>query len=188
MPKVNQINLPKGTKLPDHIALILDGNRRWARSRGLTTLEGHKAGFEAGRRVAKAARNLGIHTFTVWGFSTENWERTPHEINYLMRLIKRFVREIRRDAKKEGIRFVHLGRKDKFPKDLANLIKKAEEETKGNTKHTLNAALDYGGRDEILRATQKIIEDKIPADKVDEKLFASSLDTGDQPYPSPDFF
>jgi len=188
MPKVNQINLPKGTKLPDHIALILDGNRRWARSRGLTTLEGHKAGFEAGRRVAKAARNLGIHTFTVWGFSTENWERTPHEINYLMRLIKRFVREIRRDAKKEGIRFVHLGRKDKFPKDLANLIKKAEEETKGNTKHTLNAALDYGGRDEILRATQKIIEDKIPADKVDEKLFASYLDTGDQPYPYPDLF
>jgi hypothetical protein len=105
-----------------------------------------------------------------------------------MKLIKRFVSEVRRDAKKEGIRFVHLGRKDRFPKDLANLIKKTEEETRGYTKHTLNAALDYGGRDEILRATRKIIEDKIPVKKVDEKLFASYLDTGDQPYPYPDLF
>lgn len=183
-----KLTLPPGTKVPDHIALILDGNRRWARARGLHTLQGHRSGFEAARRVAQAARDLGVHTFTVWGFSTENWDRAPEEVNYLMRLFREFVRDVRREAKKEGIRFIHLGRKDRLPKDLIRLIAEVEEETKNNKKHILNAALDYGGRDEILRAVKQIIEDKVPAEKVDEKLFDSYLDTKGQPYPYPDLF
>lgn len=183
-----KLTLPPGTKVPDHIALILDGNRRWARSRGLYTLEGHKAGFEAGMKVAKAARTWGVHTFTVWGFSTENWDRGKDEVGYLMKLYWKMVGEIQRQAKKEGIRFVHLGRKDRLPTNLVKYIGEVEEETKNNTKHVFNAALDYGGHDEILRATQKIIKDGIPAEKVDEKLFASYLDTGDQPYPYIDLF
>ena len=183
MAESKTISLPKGTQVPDHVAIILDGNRRWARARGLHTLEGHKAGFEAARKVAKSARALGIHTLTVWGFSTENWDRSKEEIDYLMGLYWQFVKDVRKDAKKDGVRFVHLGRKDRFPRDLIRFMSKVEEETKNNTKHVFNAALDYGGRDEIIRAVKKIVSDKVPVEKIDEKLLASYLDTADQPYP-----
>lgn len=188
MPKRTKLKLPKGTRVPDHIALILDGNRRWARAKGLPTLKGHHAGFEAGRAVARAARDFGVHTFTVWGFSTENWDRSQKEINYLMRLFRKFVREVRKEASKEKTRFVHLGGKDRLPKDLLKLISEVEDETKHHSKHVLNVALDYGGRNEIVRAVQKIVNDGVPAEKIDEDLFASYLDTADQPYPYPDLF
>ncbi len=183
-----KITLPKDIVIPNHIAIILDGNRRWARSRGLYTLEGHKAGFDAGMKIAQAARDWGIHTMTVWGFSTENWDRSPKEISYLMKLYKSMLDEIKKQAKKEQIRFVHLGRKDRFPKELIKYFVELEEETKNNKRHVFNVALDYGGHDEIVRATRKIIKDRVPEDKVDEKLFASYLDTGDQPYPYVDLF
>lgn len=182
------IALPKGTKIPDHIAVILDGNRRWARARGLPTLEGHRAGFNAGMKIAQAARDWGVHTFTVWGFSTENWDRSPQEISYLMKLYWRMVKEIEKKCEKEQIRFVHLGRKDRFPKDLINYIYSVEEKTRNFKKHVFNVALDYGGHDEIVRATKKIVRDKVPAEKIDEKLFASYLDTGGEPYPYVDLF
>lgn len=185
---MSKIKLPRGTKVPDHIALILDGNRRWARARGLSTIEGHRAGRDASRNLAKAARDLGVHTFTVWGFSTENWDRSPQEISNIMKLLTQFVKEIGRDAKKDGVRFIHLGRKDRLPKSLVDLIVKTEQETQTNSKHVLNAALDYGGRDEIVRAVKKVIQDGVRADEVDEKLFASYLDTANQPYPYPDLF
>lgn len=184
----NKITLPLGTITPNHIAIILDGNRRWARSRGLHTLRGHKAGFEAGMKIAEASREWGIHTMTVWGWSTENWDRSKTEINYLMKLFRRMVKVVEEKADVEQIRFVHLGRKDRMPKELVKYIKKVEEKTKNYTNHVFNVALDYGGRDEIVRATQKIVRDKIPASKIDEKLFSSYLDTGDQPYPYVDLF
>ena len=180
--------LPKGTVIPNHIAIILDGNRRWARAKGLPTLAGHKAGFEAGMRTAKAARAWGVHTFTVWGFSTENWDRSQTEILYLQKLFKKMVSVVEKEATKEGIRFVHLGRKDRLPKDLVSYIKRVEDTTRSNSRHVFNVALDYGGHDEILRAARGIVKDKVPAEKIDEKLFASYLDTGDQPYPYVDLF
>jgi undecaprenyl diphosphate synthase len=186
--KEELLELPTGTLIPNHIAIVLDGNRRWARARGLDTLQGHRAGFEAARKVAKAARDLGIHTLTVWGFSTENWDRSPKEIAYLMTLYKEFVLEVRKEAKKEGIRMIHLGRKDRFPRPLMALINEIEEETKDNKNHVLNVALDYGGKDEILRAVRKLMDSKVKSKNVDEKLFASFLDTGDQPYPNADLF
>lgn len=180
--------LPKGTIVPNHIAIVLDGNRRWARARGLHTMEGHLAGFNAGKKVAEAARDFGVHTVTVWGFSTENWDRSPEEVDYLMKLLKRFVKDVLKKAADDQVRFIHLGRKDRLPKDLVNLMTKVEKETQGYTKHVLNAALDYGGRDEILRAVQGVVQDKVPAEKIDEKLFSAYLDTADQPYPYPDLF
>ena len=180
--------LPKDTVVPNHIAIILDGNRRWARARGMSTLAGHKAGFEAGLNVARATRDWGVHTFTVWGFSTENWDRSAKEINYLTKLFRKMVDVVKKEAKKDDIRFVHLGRKDRLPKDLVKYIREVEEETRNNTRHVFNVALDYGGHDEIIRATKNIIEDGIKAKDVDEKLFASYLDTGDQPYPYVDLF
>jgi undecaprenyl diphosphate synthase len=189
--KEENISLPAGTKVPDHIALILDGNRRWARARGLSTLEGHNAGFEAGMKVAQAARDWGVHTFTVWGFSTENWDRSKDEINYLMSLYRKMVDEVRSKAKKEKIRFVHLGRKDRFPPELMKYIAEVEEETRHHTKHIFNAALDYGGHDEIIRAINKLKDSRFrnqDSSDITEKEFEKFLDTGDQPYPYVDLF
>jgi undecaprenyl diphosphate synthase len=180
--------LPKGTLIPNHIAFILDGNRRWARARGLHSSEGHKAGYMAMKKVAKASRELGIHTVTVWGFSTENWERPMDETKNIMLLIRKFLADFEKESKEEQIRFIHLGRKDRLPKEIVKEITKLEEKTKDYKKHVFNVALDYGGADEIARATRQIIKDQIPAEKIDEKLLASYLDTGDQPYPLVDLF
>jgi len=188
MKKAENIILPKGTTVPNHIAIILDGNRRWARSRGLQTLLGHKAGFEAGLKIARASRAWGVHTFTVWGLSTENWDRSPKELAYLMKLYWKMVSTIEEETKKDNIKFVHLGRKDRIPKSLALYIKRIEEKTKNNKAHVFNAAIDYGGHDEILRATKKIIDSGVKSNELDEKKFASFLDTGDQPYPYVDLF
>lgn len=174
--------------MPDHIAVILDGNRRWARARGLSPTDGHKAGYYAMRKVIEAARKLGVHTLTVWGFSTENWERPGPEINKIMKLVGHALHDVADEAHREQIRFVHLGRKDRLPKTLLSYITKLEEETKHYKKYVLNLALDYGGRDEIIRATKKIIADGIDESKIDEKLFSSYLDTANQPYPYPDLF
>ena len=184
----DKIRFPKGTIVPNHIAIILDGNRRWARARKLPTLAGHKAGFDAGMKIARASREWGVHTFTVWGFSTENWDRSSEEISYLFKLFRKMVKVVEEEAEKDDIRFIHLGRKDRLPTGLVKYIEEIEERTKNNKSHVFNVALDYGGHDEILRATRKIIENKIPARKVDEKLFTSYLDTKDQPYPYVDLF
>src|SRR3989344_1953166 len=191
MAKAQRITISPETKVPDHIALILDGNRRWARARGMHTFEGHKAGFEAGMRVAQAARDWGVHTFTVWGFSTENWDRSEEEIKYLMTLYWKMVEEVFKRAKKEGIRFVHLGRKDRFPKDLIEYIGRVEDETRNYKNHVFNAALDYGGHDEIVRAVNKIQYSRLKTQDfspVTEKEIERYLDTGDQPYPYVDLF
>ncbi len=184
----SNIVLPQGTTVPDHIAVILDGNRRWARAKGIPTLQGHKAGFEAGMKIAQAARNWGVHTFTVWGLSTENWDRSPRELAYLMKLYWKMVSEVEKEAKKDDIRFVHLGRKDRISKSLALYIGSLEKKTRNNKTHVFNAAIDYGSRDEIVRATQKIIGSGVKPENIDEKLFASYLDTGDQPYPNVDLY
>ncbi len=180
--------LPEGTKVPNHIALVLDGNRRWARARGLPTFEGHRSGFEAGMKVAQAARDFGVHTFTVWGFSTENWDRSEDEINYLTFLFGKMLDEVKKRADKEGIRFVHLGRKDRLPAELVKYIRQVEEETRWNDKYIFNAALDYGGHDEIVRAVRKMMQSGVAVENVDEKTLEKFLDTGDQPYPNVDLF
>lgn len=188
MRQIKQISLPKGTKVPDHIAIVLDGNGRWARSRGLPVTKGHEAGAKAVRVVLDTARDLGVHTLTLWGFSTENWKRPPKEVQRILGLVKLYLQKELNNAKKEGVRFYHLGRKDRLPEDLLKLIEKVEKETKNNNKYVLNVALDYGGRDEIIRAVKNIIKDGIAEKDIDENLFASYLDTADQPYPYPDLF
>lgn len=188
MPKVSRITLPKGTKVPDHIAIVLDGNGRWARSRGLPVTKGHERGAGAVRVILDTARDLGVHTVTLWGFSTENWKRPPTEVKKILGLIRLYLKKELKNAKKEGVRFHHIGRRDKLPKKLLALIEKVEEETKNNTKYILNIAIDYGGRDEIVRAVKKIVDDKVPSAKIDEELFSSYLDTKGQPYPFPDLF
>lgn len=181
------------TNIPNHVAIIPDGNRRWAKEKKKTTYEGHKKGFEGLIKITRKARELGIKVFTVWAFSTENWKRSKEEISYLMKLYEIMLDKYLAEALKDEIRIVHLGRKDRINKNLKNKIINIEEKTKNFDKYYLCIALDYGGRDEIMRAILKIksssfvktSEDKQNS-KVDENNFNQFLDTKDLPYPNPD--
>lgn len=178
-------NIPfsKDTVVPNHIAIIPDGNRRWARSRGLPTLEGHRRGFDASVKVCRAARDWGVHTMTLWGFSTENWDRSKKEVNYLMKLYEKLIDDFLQEARENKVRIYHLGRKDRIPKALLDKINFAEKETLKFDKYIMNIAIDYGGQDDILRAFKKIVEDKIPANKISKELVEKYVDTHNQPYP-----
>ncbi len=186
MVKQPQISLPAGTKVPDHIAMILDGNRRWARARGLQPWEGHKAGYEAIKKLARASRELGVNTFSVWAWSTENWERSEMETKEIMKLLGFALHEMEPELHEQKVRFIHLGRKDRLPKEVVTEISRIEQETKQYTEYIFNVALDYGGHDEIVRAVNKIIESGVKS--VDAKQFAGFLDTANQPYPNVDLF
>ncbi len=183
-----KIVLPPGTNIPNHVAMILDGNRRWARSRGLHPWEGHYAGHEAVNKLARSARQLGVHTFTVWAFSTENWARPEEEIEAIMNIFRKALMQAKKDALAEKVRLVHIGRKDRLPADIVDLITDAEEATKNFSHNTFNFAVDYGGHDEVLRAVKQIVTDRVPVAKIDTKLFESYLDTASQTYPYVDLF
>jgi undecaprenyl diphosphate synthase len=183
MPKSSKITLPRGTKVPDHIGIIPDGNRRWARARGYHTFEGHRKGFARAVEVSRAAREIGVHTVTLWGFSSENWDRSKEEVGYLMKLYEKLIEDYLKEAKKEKVRIVHLGRKDRLPKALFVKIAKAENDTKNNSKYIMNIAIDYGGQDDIIRATRKMIDDGVKSENVNKELFEKYVDTHDQPYP-----
>lgn len=177
--------LPEGTKVPNHVAMILDGNRRWARAKGLQPWEGHRAGYLAIKDVAEASRKLGVHTFTVWAWSTENWDRPEQEITEIFKLLRMALREIRKQLFEEKVALVHLGRKDRLPRELIEELTELEKETwQFKENHVLNIALDYGGRDEIIRAINKIKDKSV----IEEKDFEKYLDTHDQPYPYVDLF
>ena len=183
----SEIELPKGTAVPNHIAMILDGNRRWARARGLKPWQGHLYGFKSLVKLAEASRDLGVHTFTVWAFSTENWERPQKEIDAIMNIFRRALKEKEKEFHRDRIALVHLGRKDRLPEDIKRELTRIEAETaKYSGNHIFNVAVDYGGRDEILRAAQEAIDAGVK--KLDEKTFEKYLDTYGQPYPDPDLF
>jgi undecaprenyl diphosphate synthase len=177
--------------IPQHIVLFPDGNRRWAKERGLPTLEGHKKGYEKLTELCEWCKNRGVKTLTAFGFSTENWNRTEEEVSYLMKLLEtglvnNFEKyQNKKDYQVEGVRVRVIGQKERLPKSLQEAIEKVEESTKNNDKLFLNLAISYGGRWDILNAVKKIIEEKIPADKIDEKLFESYLSTAG--LASPDF-
>jgi undecaprenyl diphosphate synthase len=172
--------------LPKHIAIIPDGNRRWAKEKRLPTFEGHKKGFNQAIEIGKKARELGIKVLTFWAFSTENWKRTKEEISYLMDLYYQMIEINIKDALKEKIRIIHLGRKDRISNKLRLKIMEAEEKTKNFDKYYLAIALDYGGRDEIIRTINKINQSKISIKNFSEERINQFLDTKDLPYPSPD--
>lgn len=165
--------------IPNHIAIIPDGNRRWAKEHGLPSFEGHRKGFDVAVKIGRKIRSMGINTMTMWAFSTENWNRTKDEVNYLMKMYEIFVEKNLKEALKEKIRIIHIGRKDRIPKSLLEKLKKSEEKTKDFNDYILNIALDYGGRDEIIRAIKK-------ATSINEGNFNQFLDTANQPYPNPD--
>ena len=172
--------------LPQHIAIIMDGNRRWAKREGLDTPSGHKEGAENLKRIARYANKIGIKYMTVYAFSTENWKRSQAEVGAIMKLLKFYLRDFFNNYK-DDIKINVIGRKDNLHEDLKEEIEKAVEKTKNNTGMILNIAFNYGGRDEIVHATKQIAEQvkdgNLNAEEIDEKTFANNLYTANQPDP-----
>lgn len=163
-------------KIPYHIAIIMDGNRRWAKKRGLPTLEGHYQGFEQIKKVGKWCKQKGVKVLTVWAFSTENWNRSKKEINYLMKLLGEALSEKEIAwMNKEKIKLQVIGQKERLAKSLQEAIKKSEKITKNNKAGILNVAISYGGRPEIISMIKNIIKKKIPANKITEKVISQNL-------------
>lgn len=172
--------------LPEHIAIIMDGNRRWAKENNLDTASGHKEGAENLKRIAKFANKIGIKYLTVYAFSTENWKRTKEEVGAIMKLLKFYILDFFKSYD-NNIKVRVIGRTDDLPKDIYSEIKKVEEKTKNNTGLVLNIAFNYGGKDEITTATKKIAEKvkngELNIEDITEELISNNLYTAGQPDP-----
>jgi len=174
---------PKGkiTRLPEHVAIIMDGNGRWARQRNLPRLAGHRAGMENMRSVIDYFNRLKVKYLTLYGFSTENWNRPKEEIDGLLGLLQESIDEETLRLHRQGIRIRHLGQLERLPRKLQAAIKKAVDLTGNNTGLNFSFAFSYGGRTEIVDAVRRLIAEGVPADKIDEKLFSGYLYTADMP-------
>ena len=172
--------------LPEHIAIIMDGNRRWAKKNNLNTAQGHKEGAENLKRISKFANKIGIKYLTVYAFSTENWKRSEEEVGAIMKLLKFYILDFFKSYD-ENIKVNVIGRIGDLPKDLQKEIRSVEEKTKNNTGLVLNIAFNYGGRDEIVTAvkaiTQKVLDGKLKIDDITENEISNSLYTAGQPDP-----
>jgi len=169
--------------IPQHIVLFPDGNRRWAKQKGIASLEGHTQGYKNLLDFSEWCKNRGVKVLTAFGFSTENWNRTPEEVSYLMNLLEKCLLDNLEKYNKDGVKVKVIGQKERLPESLQEAIRTAEKSTENNSNLHLNLAISYGGKWDILQAIKKIVDDKIPADKIDEKLFEGYLSTVDLPAP-----
>lgn len=171
--------------IPKHIALYLDGNRRWAKERNLSPLKGHLEGYKNLMRFCEWSKERNIKILTVFGFSTENWKRTEREVNYLMKLFEKSLLNKKNIIKfqQEGVKIKIIGEKQKLSKSLQEAIINIENLTKNNKNLQMNIALNYGGRWDILQAVQKIIKKKISVKKITESLIEQNLSTATLPAP-----
>ncbi|MFA6422660.1 MAG: polyprenyl diphosphate synthase [Candidatus Buchananbacteria bacterium] len=167
----------------NHLAIIMDGNRRWAKERGKIGIFGHQEGYKRFKEIAQLCRKKGINTLTVYAFSTENWKRENEEVDSLIGLL-RFALDKEIDGlHKDNIRVRILGRRDNLPKDLQKSITEAEERTKNNNGGNLNIAISYGGREEITNAVRRIVASGISSELITEEIVADNLYTGGQADP-----
>jgi undecaprenyl diphosphate synthase len=171
------------SRLPAHVAIIMDGNGRWAARRHLPRVEGHRAGIDAVRDAVESSARLGIGVLTLYAFSVENWKRPRAEVSTLMTLLKRYLRLELNSLLDNDIRFKVLGRPDELSPDVREELAQATERTAANAGMQFNIALNYGGRAEIVDAARKLIESGVPAAEVDEKRLADCLYTAGQPDP-----
>lgn len=174
-------------KLPSHIAIIMDGNRRWAREKGMKATDGHRVGADTLEKILTYCNKIGIEFLTVYAFSTENWKRSKEEVGVLMKLLRAYLEKLAKRATGENVKIRVIGDIEAFEEDIKNLIIKITEKTKKNTGLTLNIALNYGGRLELLYAmkniAQKVKEGNIEVDNISEELISSELYTENQPDP-----
>jgi undecaprenyl diphosphate synthase len=170
-------------RTPSHIAIIMDGNGRWAASRGLPRLEGHRAGTENLRQIIKACVEFGIKYLTIYAFSTENWGRPKEEVDGLITILESVIDREVHELHAEGVRIHHLGRLEAMPKKVRQKVQHSMDMTRENSRLVLNIAWNYGGRDEIVYAIQQIIKADIPAGEVTEELVTQHLFTQGCPDP-----
>jgi undecaprenyl diphosphate synthase len=173
--------------MPRHVAIIMDGNGRWAAARGLPRVEGHRRGVEALRRTVRAARELGISFLTIFSFSSENWSRPQSEIKDLLTLLRRFIRNDLADLHKSHVRVRIIGEREDLDRDIRLMLQEAEDLTRNNSGLTLVVAFNYGARQEIARAARRLAADvangKLAADAVSPELLTRNLDAPDVPDP-----
>ena len=170
-------------RLPAHVAVIMDGNGRWAAQRHLPRVEGHRAGIDAVRDIVETSARLGIQVLTLYAFSVENWKRPAAEVSTLMMLLKRYLRSELSTLLKNDIRFKVVGRMEDLASDVQAELRDAEAKTSKNRGMESNIALNYGGRAEIVEAAKRIITAGVPADALDEAKFSEYLYTAGQPDP-----
>ena len=174
--------------IPRHVAIIMDGNGRWAQARGLSRLEGHRAGLDACRAVVRAAHELGVKVLTLYAFSLENWNRPKPEVDELMRLLEHYLDEEIDEVMRNGIQVRAIGRRERLPLSVAKKIDEAVERTRENREMQLVFGISYGGRAEIVDAARKLLDDaehgKVDPERLDEKTFAAYL--YDPELPDPD--
>lgn len=177
------VTVKKISPLPRHVAIIMDGNGRWAKQRGLPRFAGHQAGTDNVRRVVESFHRYQVKYLTLYAFSTENWRRPDEEVNGLFRILAGMIDRETKALHEKNVRIFHLGRLNGLSDELQAKVHKAIELTKNNTGLTLSVAFDYGGRAEILDAVRRIINDGIPPEKITESLFSSYLYNSEVPEP-----
>jgi undecaprenyl diphosphate synthase len=170
-------------KIPQHVAIIMDGNGRWALQRGLPRLAGHKAGTENLRRVIRSTVEFGVKYLTIYAFSTENWGRPPEEVKGLMYILEDVIDRELNELHKEGVQLRHIGRLERLAPTLQEKVLDAIDVTKNNDRLILNIAFNYGGRDEIVQAIQRMMKDGVPPEKVTDELVSRYLYTAGVPDP-----
>jgi len=170
-------------RVPEHVGIIMDGNGRWAKARGLPRLAGHRAGTKNLRRIIRAAANAGVKYLTFYAFSTENWSRPEEEVGGLMGLLGEFIETETPELHKEGARLLHIGHLEHLEPQLRQKIENAIELTKNNTRIDVILALSYGGRDEIVTAVRKIVAAGIPAEEITQQTLSENMFTVGIPDP-----
>ena len=170
-------------EIPHHVAIIMDGNGRWAEDKGLPRIEGHRAGVEKIRSVLDALARRRVKFVTIYAFSTENWNRPDDEVEGIMSILRDVIHQETRALHEQGVRVVHLGRSDRLLPDLREAVSQAQNLTQHNTAITLCVAFDYGGRSEIVEAVRQIVRSGAKPEEVDEELLSSHLYTHDIPDP-----
>lgn len=171
------------SKIPVHVAIIMDGNGRWAKKRGLPRLAGHRAGTENLREIIKACVEFGVQFLTIYAFSTENWGRPADEVDGLMHILEDVIDKELNELDKQGVQLLHIGRLERLDPGLREKVKKSIEKTKNNHKLTVCIAWNYGGRDEIVYAIKRIIEDGLKPDEIDDEVVSKYLFTAGIPDP-----
>jgi len=169
--------------VPQHVAIIMDGNGRWAQKRGLPRIAGHRAGTENIRRIIEGCVDFGVEVLTLYAFSTENWRRPDAEVKGLMTILAEVIDRETRELHKHGVRLRHIGQLDALPTWLSERVERAVHLTRDNTRLTLNVAFNYGGRSEIVRAVQRIVAAGVSPSDVTEELITAHLDTAGLPDP-----
>jgi len=171
------------TNVPRHVAIIMDGNGRWARRRGMPRAAGHRAGNENLRNILRDAVDFGIEVLTIYAFSTENWKRPRQEVDFLLRLIEHVIDSELDELNRSGVRIRHIGHLEGLSQRVADKVRYAQDITRNNDRLILNVAFNYGGRMDVVDAVRQLLADGVPAEEVDEKAISERLSTAGLPDP-----